>query len=188
MEYHSVEEIFSSIDASRQRLQARLEELDEAARHHKQTGQTWSAAEIAEHLAVIERRMAGLLSSLLEKAEANENSKCRETTQIGPISLARFAERSRAEKFAAPEAVRPQGGVSISTSLANLQTTRETLRALQPRIEALDLSAYTFPHPVFGPLNFYEWLLFIGAHEERHLRQIERGLKSSVNQTQTETR
>jgi len=27
------------------------------------------------------------------------------------------------------------------------------------------------PHPFFGPLNAYEWLLFIGKHEERHLGQ-----------------
>lgn len=175
MEHHSVGEIFNSIEASRERLLARLRELDEESGGRKQSAEVWSAAEIAEHLATIERRMAGLLASLLEKAEASPE---RETPgpQIGPVSLARFAERSRAEKFTAPEQVRPRGGVSIADSLANLQKSRETLRSLRPRIEVTDLSAYTFPHPVFGPLNFYEWLLFIGAHEERHLRQIERGL------------
>jgi hypothetical protein len=52
------------------------------------------------------------------------------------------------------------------------------LRALQPRIEATDLSAFTYPHPAFGPLNFYQWLALIGLHEQRHLNQIESVLKA----------
>ena len=30
------------------------------------------------------------------------------------------------------------------------------------------------PHPVFGPLNANEWLLFVGKHEARHIGQIAR--------------
>jgi hypothetical protein len=28
-------------------------------------------------------------------------------------------------------------------------------------------------HPALGPMNVYQWALFIAAHTERHLRQIE---------------
>lgn len=178
MDYQSVEEIFASIEESRAKLRERLEALDEEAGNYKNSAQVWSAAEIAEHLSVIEKRMLGLLSSMLDKAEADPTSVRKENAPFAPVSLARLSERSRAEKFVAPEPVRPQGSVPIAASLASLQQTRETLISLRPRIEPLDLSAYTFPHPVFGPLNFYEWLLFIGAHEARHLRQIERTLHS----------
>jgi hypothetical protein len=30
----------------------------------------------------------------------------------------------------------------------------------------------SFPHPVLGPTNGYQWFLFIGSHEARHADQI----------------
>ncbi len=35
-----------------------------------------------------------------------------------------------------------------------------------------DLRPYTFPHPVFGPLNIYDWFRLIAYHELRHAKQI----------------
>ncbi len=35
-----------------------------------------------------------------------------------------------------------------------------------------DLSAYRFPHPIFGSLNLYDWYRFIGYHELRHRKQL----------------
>jgi hypothetical protein len=182
MAYHSVREIYDAIDAARERLRARLESLDDASADAKNSPEAWSVAEIVEHLATIERRMVSLLSGMLAKAEEKSSE---EATSFAPVSLDRFAERSRAEKYDAPEAVRPRGGVPLASSLANLETSRESLRALMPRIEARDLSPFTFPHPAFGQLNFYEWLLFIGAHEGRHLKQIERSLDrmSGINKS-----
>jgi hypothetical protein len=37
-----------------------------------------------------------------------------------------------------------------------------------------------FPHPAWGPLNLYQWLAFVGAHEARHLAQIS-ALKETLN-------
>ena len=28
------------------------------------------------------------------------------------------------------------------------------------------------PHPVLGPINIYQWALFVGSHEARHALQI----------------
>jgi hypothetical protein len=36
-----------------------------------------------------------------------------------------------------------------------------------------DLRSYFFEHPQFGELDCYQWLLFVGAHSERHARQAE---------------
>ena len=59
-----------------------------------------------------------------------------------------------------------------------MRQTREELHGLAPRIEAIDLSGSAYPHPAFGPLNFYQWLAFIGVHDDRHLGQIERTLSA----------
>jgi hypothetical protein len=94
-----------------------------------------------------------------------------------PFSLDEFIERGRGEKYTAPDAVAPGGKATIAESLAKLRRSREELHALRPRIEATDLSSVTYPHPAFGPLNFYQWVAFIGLHEERHLRQAESTLE-----------
>ena len=33
-------------------------------------------------------------------------------------------------------------------------------------------------HAILGELDLYQWLIFLGQHERRHTRQIERTLKS----------
>jgi len=33
-------------------------------------------------------------------------------------------------------------------------------------------------HPVLGELDLYQWLIFVGQHEGRHKKQIDRTLKS----------
>jgi hypothetical protein len=40
------------------------------------------------------------------------------------------------------------------------------------------LRQHFFPHPMFGDLNCYQWLLLIGAHGERHRAQAEEVLAS----------
>jgi len=59
-----------------------------------------------------------------------------------------------------------------------MRESRAALNALRPRVEAVDGASATYPHPAFGPLNLYQWLAFVGAHEARHLRQLERVLDS----------
>jgi len=49
----------------------------------------------------------------------------------------------------------------------------ETVRLIGALRSSEDL-ARTFPHPVFGPLNMKEWLVFHGLHAMDHIQQIER--------------
>jgi hypothetical protein len=35
-----------------------------------------------------------------------------------------------------------------------------------------DLRASAGPHPYLGPLDRYQWALFLGAHVDRHVAQI----------------
>ncbi len=174
MIYHSVAEIFSANDELRRRLVNRLEGLNDAQQNFRASNGAWSIGEIVEHLSVIEKQMCALTTKLLAKAEASTAADATPfDLQSNPVSMRAMAEQAAREKYRAPEAVRPTGTVSIADSLAAMQRTRESLRGLQPRLEAANLSSATFPHPFFDALNLYQWLAFIGMHEARHLRQIE---------------
>ena len=186
MNYHSVAEIFDDIDQTRARLFESVEGLSADERSSRPAPGRWSVAEILEHLSLVERGVARVVTRLLEKAEAAGQSKAeaagqaRETTgqtheaaaAFAPVSIAEFVERTRTQRLNAPESARP-AGASVADSLAHLRDSRAALHALRPRVERADCTSARLPHPAWGPLNLYEWLLFLGAHEARHLAQIE---------------
>ena len=172
MVYHSIEEIFGALDATRARLTASVEGLGEGQEHFRPSPDRWSIADICEHLAMAEAGSVKLFDKLLQKAEAEGRVRA-EGDPFAPVSLAEQSERHRGQKFRAPEQIRPTGRIPLADSLASLADSLERVRALRPRLERADCSEQRFPHPIFGPLNLYQWLLFTAAHEERHLAQIE---------------
>jgi DinB superfamily len=178
MTYTSVAQIIEEIDRTRERLYQRVEGLTEEQANARPNPNAWTPTEIVEHLALIEDRLLRMMAMMLTKAESAGTPFADAPVEIKPFSLDKYIESARGEKYLAPEAVRPSSNASLASSLAKMRRSREELRALRPRIEATDLSTVTYPHPAFGPLNFYQWLAFIGIHEERHLRQAESVLSS----------
>ena len=171
MYYHSIEEIFGALDAARARLSASVEGLGEGQEQFRPAPDRWSVAEIMEHLAMAEAGSVKLFDKLLQKAEA-EGCVRAAGDPFAPVSLAEQAAPFRGQKFQAPDQIRPTGQVPLADSLASLDDSLARLRALRPRLERADCAEQRFPHPIFGPLNLYQWLLFTAAHEERHLAQI----------------
>lgn len=178
MIYTSISQIFQTIDETRERFYERVEGLSDEQLNSRPAPDAWSVREIVEHLAKIESLLLGMMKMMLTKAENVSQKSDGAHAEIKPFSLDELIERARNEKYRAPESATPSGKAQPSDLLAQLRRSREELHNLSPRIEAIDLSNVTYSHPAFGPLNFYQWLAFIGVHEERHLRQIESALPS----------
>lgn len=174
MKYESVPQIFEVIDETRAKIYKLVEGLSDEQSDARPNPNAWTAKEIVEHLALIEGRLLHMMTMMVTKAESAGAGKKDAPVEIEPFSLDEYIERSRNEKYVAPEPFEPSGKISLAEALARLRHSREELHNLRPRIEATDLSNFTYPHPAFGPLNFYRWLAFIGLHEARHLRQAEK--------------
>ncbi len=179
MVYHNIEEIFGALDATRARLTSSVEGLGEGQEHFRSAPECWTIAEIIEHLAIAESSSVKLFDRLLQKAEAEGRTRA-EGDPFAPVSIAEQAAPFRGQKFQSPDPLRPTGRVALADSLASLGDSLERIRALRPRLERADCAEQRFPHPAFGPLNLYQWLLFTAAHEERHLAQIN-ALKEAMN-------
>ena len=182
MTYSSVEDIYRANEEVRARLVERVQSLDEEAQNFRADEKCWTVAEIVEHLSVLEHKLSQLAAMMVGKVESvaaagGTAAGGGAAAHFKPFSLEEVAERARREKYVSPEEVRPRGGVSVADSLARLRESRAVFVSLRPRIERADVSAATYPHPVFGPLNLYQWIAFVGLHEARHLRQIERLLR-----------
>ena len=180
MDFNSVSEIYEEIDRTRGRLRSAVEGLSEEQQGFRPAPDRWSVAELCEHLSIVEGNVARLLGRMLGKAEADDGAAREGGAAFAPVSIGEFVERTRDVKLDAPEAVRPGSTRTLPESLAALAESRAALHALRPRLERVDGHALRFPHPAWGPLNLYQWLLFVGAHESRHISQIE-ALKETMN-------
>jgi hypothetical protein len=52
------------------------------------------------------------------------------------------------------------------------------LRAAVVTADGVALGEIKHNHAILGELDLYQWLIFVGQHEGRHRKQIERTLKS----------
>lgn len=171
MEFRSVEEIYAALDKTRGKVLDTASGLNEEQANYRPSQDKWSAALIVEHLAKTEANLVRVAAKLLGKAEAANVPS--DGTINPPISFASQVEKIRGAKLEAPPFIKPEGEMTIADSLKQLAESRAALKELRPRVEAVDGSNVSYPHPFFGPLNLYEWLGFIGLHEMHHLRQIE---------------
>ena len=176
MTYHSVAEILEMIDQAHQHVYERVQGLSEAQLTFHPPGGAWTIAQIVEHLGIVAGQFLRLTNKLLKQAE-EIGAKASPDLQIPPVVLDASAA-SRERKLPAPESALPQGNVSVAESVEKIRQAHAGLLALQPRLEATDLSQVSLPHFAFGQLNPYQWLVLSGVHEERHLQQIEEVMAS----------
>jgi DinB superfamily len=178
MNYNSVAEIYDDIEGTRASLLQSVEGLSDEQQTFRPAPERWSVAEIVEHLSMVEGGVVRVVGSLLKKGEAGGHPRG-DAAPFAPVSIADAVEQTRDVKLEAPETARP-AGAPFSDSLDRLRDSRAALLSFRPRVKRLDGTLLRFPHPIWGPINLYQWLLFVGAHEQRHLAQIE-ALKETMN-------
>jgi hypothetical protein len=133
----------------------------------------WSVNEILTHLSLVEPGVAKRIAKSVGQAkgeglvhETSEESVMHSLD--GPsFSLVRA-------KQVAPEFVDPKAVLALPDALAMLARSRDGLRRAMVDADGWALERVVAPHPRLGTLDMYQWLLFLGHHERRHLAQIER--------------
>lgn len=174
MQYSSISDIYEVNTSVRTKLKQALASVAEQQANVRPDGESWSIAEVAEHVSIVGNGMYRICAKLLSKAEAAGQS------SDGATDLTTFGARigEIAEiKLEAPELVRPTGTKSIEESLSSLDETENSFRELKPIFEKFDTDLAKFPHPYLGDMTAVEWLAMYGLHEGRHLRQIKNILK-----------
>ncbi len=144
---------------------------EEAAR--RPSPEAWSVDEILTHLSLVEPGVAKRVAKSVGKAKGEGLE--RETSSASVLgSLDGLALDKLNEKQIAPEFVEPKAVLSLSEALAALALSRESLRHSMAEADGWALEKVVAPHPRLGTLDMYQWLVFLGRHERRHLAQIER--------------
>jgi hypothetical protein len=138
----------------------------------------WNGNQIVQHLGKVEGSTAKLLEGVFAKAlESGLGSETETASLLG--SMDRYAsDGATLRPLVAPQRLRPDAVPDFAASWQSLQAVRDRTYRAFATVDGKDLSRVSAPHPFFGPLNAYQWLLFIGKHEERHLGQLTRELAS----------
>ena len=165
------EELLNHLEENRAALHAAVDAVPSPLRETRPAADRWSVAEVLEHLGRVEEHLTRLLAAKLAEARMTntlgpERESGRVTDSLDRVLL------DRRRRITAGDRVLPRGEMDAATALATLDKTRANLRELIVSHDGLSLGSVSHPHPVFGVLDAYQWVTFIGAHEARHAAQI----------------
>lgn len=166
-----IQEVMDYLDTTRAALTSTVESVAPANRDKRPGEDRWSVAEVLEHLAIIETRIAQLASGKLAAARAAGLGPETETSPVlDTVDRARILDRRH--RATAPDMVRPRSEHDATAAWSALEQSRTALRAALVANDGMALGEVTQEHPVMGVINLYQWVIFVGAHEARHTEQI----------------
>jgi hypothetical protein len=153
------------LDKTEAGLRDAVQGMSEAQWKFKPAPSRWCAAEVLEHLAIV----AGSAEQQVKNmADAPGPPADRDAKAIDARILAAVPDRSA--KLRAPDAILPTGRWSPLESQEELFAHCHNLRS---QLESTDrLRGHVIPDVFLGPLDGYQWILLVAAHNARHTKQI----------------
>lgn len=161
----------AELEGSRQMFLDATKGLSAAQWNFKAGPDRWSIAECAEHIALSEDFIFGLVTTRIVTGPATPE-KCDSVKGKDEGIIAIMQDRSH--KATAPEPIDPAkrpmpAEDSVKQFLASRAHTIDYMKTTQD-----DLRDHFFDHPVpaIGTLDAYQWIMLISGHSRRHTLQI----------------
>ena len=160
----------SHLHATRKMFLDSLDGVTAAQWAWKPSPEVWSVGEVAEHIALSEDMLFGVVRKVASGPAATEEQKA---AAKGKDEFILKAMVDRSKKAQAPEPLKPSHKwqtkeeliaafkKSRDNSIAYVQTTQD------------DLRGHAVPHPIFKQLDAYQWVLLLSSHSERHILQLQ---------------
>lgn len=149
-------------------LQAAVKGLSTAQLIFKSSPESWSIAECTEHIALSEINFDGMIQSVL-KTDVDPSK--RADVKVTDEQLVNMIE-DRTNKVKTQKPFEPTGkfGSQEATLTAFLDKRNEHIKFVESTDADLRNRYQQLP---FGTIDGYQVLLFIAAHTQRHIKQIE---------------
>ena len=165
------EEVLNYLNQTGSDLRDAVDSVPANLREQKPAADQWSAAQVLDHLAIAHRLVAALVGKAITEAKAaGLEAETATSSVLHTIPAERILDRS--QRVSAPERIVPRDQIDIQTALSEFDESREKLRAAFLTGDGLALEKVVQAHPVLGPINMYQWVLFNGSHEARHTLQV----------------
>jgi hypothetical protein len=164
--------------ATRDRLLAAVDRLTPDQWTFRAAPGRWSIGDTLEHLALVETLVLDRVVPRIGSAPpppADRDPRAVDARVIASVPRRRSAgppAHGRASLVEAPPSIRPTGQWRPAESLRRFIEARERAIPLVGRL-APTARLGVVDHLALGPLDGHQWLLFLAAHTDRHLGQIE---------------
>jgi hypothetical protein len=164
-------ELLDFLDAQRTVLRTAVDSVPSALRERRPAEGRWSVAEIIEHLAIVEKRVAARIAASIGEARGlGLGAETSHAPILPTVDVPAIVNRGR--KITAPEAIRPTATLTTDDAWRALEASGAIVRGVLSDADGLAIGMLAMPHPVLGTASLYQWFVFIGAHEARHAAQI----------------
>jgi hypothetical protein len=161
----------AELEGSRQAFLDATKGLSPAQWNFKAAPDRWSIAECAEHIALSEDFIFGVVTNQVMKTPVDPQK--REAVKGKEDALVKLLQ-DRSHKATAPEPIDPTkrpmaADDSVKQFLAGRTRTINYIKTTQD-----DLRDHFFDHPLpaIGTLDAYQWIFLISGHSRRHTLQI----------------
>lgn len=166
-----LQDVLAPTESARAELLAVLETLTPAQWEQRARAGGWTVRQLVGHLATVEDGAIRALFRTFRNARAAGLAQETSTESLAhSLDYARIPDANT--KIEAPAMTLAPDETTVDELRARLAKGREGLRTFCAEADGFALGEPTFPHPVLGPISLYQWVLFIGLHELRHLRQL----------------
>ena len=163
-------EVIECLDGEFAALRDAVDSVPLGRRNERPAADRWSVAEVLEHLAAVERTILKVCTRQLSAArEAGLGAETETTSIRAGMPPERVANRER--PLVSPPTLVPRG-MDAEAAWAEVALTRAQFVDFVKTCDGLAIGQISFPHPAFGNLDMYQWLLFAAGHHARHAAQI----------------
>ncbi|HEV3220824.1 MAG TPA: DinB family protein [Candidatus Acidoferrales bacterium] len=160
--------VVKDLTDSRERLLRATRGFSPEQLDYKPAAAHWSIAENLEHLIIVEGILLQRIANISQGAADSFNPSGWQGRDDEVVALV----LNRSNRFRGPAAADPTGRWRHEELLREFEAARKRTREFVASTNA-DLRRASFRHPIFGELDFYQWLLILSAHSDRHRAQIE---------------
>jgi len=128
----------------------------------------WTIAEVAEHIILSEGVILNHITNTGMKSTPLEGKDNYRVRDVGVM----LAITNRAQKFQAPEVLRPASRFKTRDELlTNFEKVRNTSIEFMKNNKA-DMRNTFMENPMMGMIDNFQWFLFMNGHADRHLAQL----------------
>ena len=157
---------------TRERWLRTMHGLSSAQLQYKPAPDRWSVAECLEHIIIVEGFLIARIETMLQQAPDSTTPTMRDDDMLRWVV-------NRETRVKGPERLMPTARWPQDKLLPAFEAVRQCSSKFAATFQG-ELRQHTFPHPIFGPCDCYQWLLFLGAHGERHRLQAEEVMADSA--------
>jgi DinB superfamily len=161
----TIENLLADLDANTDALIEQIINFDPRLFHQQTSAESWSAAQLTEHLYVFDKLVYHLITGETEPAHRAADEK---------VSLIQAAMNNRSRSIVAPDPIVPLGKNKDQQVLITkiITTRKDSYKVIQNA--DLSLLCLGFTHKGFGPMTRLEWIVFMMAHAQRHFHQFKK--------------